>query len=173
MNQEIKQVTELYKQSFDWKLTSKHTFFTRNYKCDNFGNFYRNDLIVKNKVDKKGNIFVSLVDDEKNSVRFRVHQIVFQTFNPNVLIDFTSVDHIDKVRVNNNISNLRLGTREIQSKNRDNTSYKYKKVYCVNNKKIYFSCNDAEKDLQLVKNTVSRVARGERKSIHGYKFIFN
>ena len=50
--------------------------------------------------------------------------------------------------------------------------YKYKKVYCLNNNTLYNSCQDAEKHLNLVKNTVSRVARGERKSIHNYKFVY-
>lgn len=67
---------------------------------------------------------------------------------------------------------LRWADKKTQVYNRENKEYKYKKVMCMNNNKIYKSCQEAEADLGLVRNTVSRVARGERKSIRGYKFVF-
>lgn len=42
----------------------------------------------------------------------------------------------------------------------------------MNNNTSYNSCKEAEIDLNLAKNTVSRVARGERKSTKGYKFVY-
>lgn len=42
----------------------------------------------------------------------------------------------------------------------------------MTNGQTYNSCQEAEEKLNLIMNTVSRVARGERKSIHGYVFKY-
>lgn len=97
---------------------------------------------------------------------------MMQSFYPDGIKDGVSVDHIDRNPRNNHLSNLRWADKKTQVSNRENKEYKYKKVMCMNNNKIYKSCQEAEADLGLVRNTVSRVARGVRKSIHGYKFVF-
>lgn len=168
----IKRVQKLIKQSSAWKLTSSHYFTHRHYQADDDGNFYRDGIIRDVKPDRKGNKFFFLIDDNRKSVRFKAHQIVLQTFDPDGLKDDLSVDHKNKNRLDNRLKNLRYATHEIQFENRDNLSYKYKKVKCINNGIVYDSCQDAEIKLKLVKNTCSRVARGERKSIHGYKFYY-
>ena len=61
---------------------------------------------------------------------------------------------------------------EYLRKSEYNIRYKTKKVKCINNNTIYNSCKEAEINLNLAKNTVSRVARGERKSVKGYKFVY-
>lgn len=60
----------------------------------------------------------------------------------------------------------------MQYYNRENKAYKLKRVKCVETGVIYESCQDAEDKIGLTHNTVSRVARGERKSIHGFHFDF-
>lgn len=168
----IKKVIELKRQSADWRIIETHSFLNRNYQIDEFGNFYRNGIEIKVKPDRVNSFTHNLTDDNGLKVRFKLHQIMMQTFYPNTIKDYQSVDHINKYRLDNNLSNLRFATRAEQYKNRENILYKNKKVKCLNNGKIYDSCQQAENELSLVKNTVSRAARGERKSIHGYKFIY-
>lgn len=161
-------VLELYSYYSNWKLKDKYTFEYGKYFVSNYGRFMSKNKIVYNKPDSKNDIIYSL-----DGKRFKLHQIVLQTFDPSGIKDYYTVDHIDRTnRLNNSLDNLRWGDRKIQYENRNNTTYKYKKVLCKQNGKIYNSCQEAELDLSLVKNTVSRVARGERKSIHGYEFEY-
>jgi len=165
-------VIELKKQDSHWRIVSTHTFYKRDYRILNNGWFYRGGKKVDNKPDAVGNIFVQLIDDNSVKVRFKIHQIVAQTFYPKGLKDGYSVDHINRDRLDNSLGNLRIVTREVQYSNRENVNYKYRKVKCVNSGIIYKSCRHAEIDLNLTFNTVSRVARGERQSIHGYIFKY-
>lgn len=168
----MKRVIKLSKQNSSWDITSIHYFTIRYYQVDEYGNFYRNGKICDVKPDAKGNKFFMLIDDESKKIRFKAHQIVLQTYIPDGLKSGLSVDHINKNRLDNRLSNLRFATRYEQYLNRDNLSGKTKKVLCINTGKVYESCKDAENDLGLTKNTVSRVARRNRKSIHGYKFKY-
>lgn len=126
-----------------------------------------NGNISKTKPDKLGYTTVKLGNE-----RFKVQQIMMQTFYPEEIRNGVSVDHIDRNPRNNNLHNLRWADTKLQTSNRENKEYKYKKVLCLNNGIIYNSCQEAEYKLGLVRNTVSRVARGERNSIHGYTFVF-
>ena len=163
-----KDVTILYSFTSDLKKKDKYTFKKGKYKVSNMGRFSVNGKIKKNKCDSRKSITFCL-----NKHRFKLHQIVLQTFKPKGCIDGYSPDHIDRTRrLDNSLYNLRWADRTTQTQNRENKAYKYKKVYCLNNNTLYNSCQDAEKHLNLVKNTVARVARGERKSIHNYKFIY-
>lgn len=126
-----------------------------------------NGKISQTKPDKKGYVVVKLGNE-----RFKVQQIMMQTFHPEGIRNGVSVDHIDRNPRNNRLNNLRWATTSLQTSNRENKAYKYKKVFCVEKGIVYPSCQEAEDSLGLVRNTVSRVARGERKSIHGYHFYY-
>lgn len=155
--------------SFDsrWRIKDKYTFPDGKYYVSDKGRFMRDGKICFVKKDNVGTYTYCL---EKH--RFKLHQIVLQTFLPEGIRDGYSPDHIDKNRDNNSLTNLRWANMKTQVENRENKEHKYKKVLCKENKKIYKSCQHAEKDLELVKNTVSRVARGERDGIHGYHFEY-
>lgn len=169
----MKRVIKLIKQNSKWEITTTHLFTHRFYEVDEIGNFYRNGKHVIVKPDKRNNIFVFLIDDNGVKIRCKIHQLVYQTYSDNNIKNYYSVDHINRLkRLDNSISNLRLASRTEQYANRDNLSGKTKKIKCINNDAIYNSCQEAEIKLGLVKNTVCRVARGERKSIHGYNFKF-
>lgn len=156
--------------SFNSDLTiNKHFYFKRGvYQVSNLGRFKKNNKVKKVKPDLQGTFTYVL-----GGHRFKLHQIVLQTFSPSEVSDGMSPDHINRFnRTDNSLSNLRWATRKTQYKNRENSIYKCKKVKCLNNGKIYNSCQEAENELGLVHNNVARVARGERNSIHGYRFIF-
>lgn len=121
------------------------------------------------KSDSKGYYTLSL-----KGKRFKLHQIVMQTFEPNNIKNGYSVDHIDRHNIkDNSIFNLRWANRIMQCTNRDNSQeINKKKVKCINNNIIYNSCREAEIILNLPKSSVSRVARGERKHSRSYIFIY-
>ena len=169
MHTEIwKDVLVLYSYDSIWNIKDKYTFEKGKYEVSNLGRFKRSGLIVNVKPNSKKD-FVYRLDGH----RFKLHQIVLQTFNPEGIKNGYSPDHINRFdRLNNSLSNLRWADRKTQCYNRDNIRYKTKKVKCINNNTIYESCKEAEIDLNLAKNTVSRVARGERKSTKGYKFVY-
>jgi hypothetical protein len=78
------------------------------------------------KVDKDGYLEVCLsqiVDGTQKRFYRRVHRLVWETFNGKIQDNLT-IDHIDKNTQNNNLSNLRLLSRE------DNTRVARKGVKC-------------------------------------------
>lgn len=72
------------------------------------------------KVDKDG-YYEVLLSNSNNRKYVRVHRLVWETFNGDIQDNLT-IDHIDKDVSNNNLTNLRLLTRE------DNTSIAIKGV---------------------------------------------
>lgn len=76
-----------------------------------------------NKIDKDGycEVCLSIIDNDGVHKRIyrRVHRLIWETFNGEIPDNLT-VDHIDENKCNNDISNLRLLTRE------NNTSYRQK-----------------------------------------------
>lgn len=156
--------------SFNSNLTiNKHFYFNRGvYQVSNLGRFKKYDKIINVEPDSRGTYTHVL-----SGHRFKLHQIVLQTFMPNGIRDGMSPDHINRFsRNDNSLANLRWATRKTQFENRENVAYKYKSVKCLNNDETYISCQDAELKLGLAHNTVARVARGDRKSVRGYRFVF-
>ena len=168
----IKRLSVLKRQNSKWDIIKEHSFNLRHYAIDEKGNFYHNNKLRIINPSANGDKSVFLIDDNNKHVRFKIHQVLMQTFFPNELKCGETVDHINRVRTDNRIENLRFATRKMQYDNRENKIHKYKKVRCLNNNVIYNSCQDAEDSLGIIRNNVSRVARGERKSIHGYKFEY-
>lgn len=128
--------------------------------------------IRRNKSEPKGYIQDFLFGVDGKRYRFKRHQIVMQVFDFNGYKRGFTVDHKDRNEANNSLENLRWASRKTQSYNRENREYKYKEVVCLNDWKSFNSCQEAEDYYGLTRNTVSRVARGERKSIHGLKFCY-
>ena len=164
-----KDVLKLHSRNSRWEKVKEFVFPKGLYQVSNFGRFKRKGKIINCKPDSVGTVTFSL----KNH-RFKLHEIVLQTFMPEGDIDGYSPDHINRNnRTNNRVDNLRWADRSTQYNNRNNSNSDcYKKVSCLQNGIVYNSCREAEDFLGLTRNTVSRVARGERKSIHGYNFIF-
>ena len=171
MQREIwKQVITLY--SFDslWNIKNKYDIGNNNkykYYVSNLGRFKRNNRILKAKPNYKQDIVYSILGH-----RFKLHQIVLQTFKPEGIKNGYSPDHINRFnRLDNSLNNLRWADRKTQVHNRDNVEHQYKRVKCLNNNIIYKSCQHAEKALNLSHNTVSKCAR-EHITLKGYSFEY-
>ena len=167
--EEWKEVKELFRFDSCCNIINKIdvTNSKHKYYVSNLGRFKRDDNILNNKPDSTGSVIYSL-----NGYRFKLHQIVLQTFKPEGIKDGYSVDHINRFnRWDNSLSNLRWADKRTQVYNRDNSEHQYKKVKCLNNGIIYISCQHAEKSLGLAHNTVSKMAR-EHIALNGYKFEY-
>ena len=69
---------------------------------------------LKYKTDKDGYLEVCLstiIDGKHKRLYRRVHRLVWETFN-GVIQNNLTIDHINRIKTDNNLSNLRLLTRE-------------------------------------------------------------
>ena len=165
-----KRVTELKHQTSSYKITTVHTFSNRMYEVDDDGNFYRAGIIMHAKPDGALSKTHGLTDDNCKQQRFKLHQIILQTFDPLGMKCGMCVDHENRDRLDNRISNLRWATIKQQAENRENIAYKHKPVVCHELGVVFSSCKKAETSIGLNHNTVARVARGGRKHSGGYTF---
>ena len=106
----------------------------------------RKEKILTPQKDHKGYLYVRLYNGDKWKY-FKVHYLVAKTFIPNVNNEPT-VDHIDRNKQNNEVSNLRWASYVEQANNKDKTNI-IKKMKKLGKKKYP---NRAEKIKQFNKN---------------------
>ena len=121
-----------------------------------YGRIYKRQLKIKtykicgnhNKTDGYHQIKI----DGKN---FRIHRILYEKYHNIKIPDNLVIDHINRIKTDNRIENLRIVSRNQNGQNInqriDNTSgyknicwFKYNKKWCVqirvNGKKIHYGC---------------------------------
>ena len=90
--------------------------------------------ILKPQITSDGYLYVVLYSNCDASTK-KIHRLVGESFILN-LTDLPCIDHIDRKRINNNLSNLRWCTRKENDQNRSkrkNTSSIYKGVHLIRN----------------------------------------
>ena len=93
------------------------------YKISEFGDIYSivsNKMMIQNLKSKDYDdnyYYVTLTKDGKSCTR-AVHRLVYATFKDITLDENKVVDHIDRNKKNNHISNLREVTRTVNNLNR-------------------------------------------------------
>ena len=92
-----------------------------NYPCYDVSNFglvrnRKTGRLLKPAVNGAGYLHVVLRKKNKSYTQ-RIHRLVCETFidNPN---NYKCVDHIDRCRINNHVSNLRWASHSMNAKNR-------------------------------------------------------
>ena len=125
------------------------------YAVDDSGNIYSYKWgkckMLKPAVNSRGYYLVFL-SKNGNEKCFKVHRIVAQAFLSDYK-EYLQVDHIDRNRLNNNISNLRMATHQENMFNRNVKGYTWRKdikkfqAYInVNHKRKHLGHFDKEED---------------------------
>lgn len=132
-------------------------------------NRVRNSITLKELkpyVSVKGYSFVSLYKDgvKKNIL---VHRLVAENLIPNPEGKET-VDHINRIKHDNRVENLRWATKDEQEFNKDFTP---RKIKCSNGN-VYSSLGHAAEELGLNKSKICAVCRGRRKTHGGLSFEY-
>lgn len=91
-----------------------------NYEISNFGNIRncKTNTIKKPSLNEKGYLIINLYKKNKQKI-FKISRLVAFAFIPNDDITKIEIDHIDRIRTNNNVDNLRWATRKEQMLNQD------------------------------------------------------
>jgi hypothetical protein len=144
------------------------------YSISNFGNVKNNKTgkIIKPQLDDKGYYKVGL---HKNGGRkkFKVHRLVGIAFIPNPK-NKPQIDHIDNIKTNNNVNNLRWCTNSENNQNKgitkNNTSGvkgvdfhkgKWRALINNNGKKYHLGCFENIEDAVKARQTKAKELFGE------------
>lgn len=151
-----------------------------NYKVNEHGQVLslHTGKILKPHYDKDGYCEVGLYNNEGHFHK-RIHRLVLESFvRPGR--DFEEVHHINEIRDDNNLSNLRWVTRQ------ENDSYVKHKVNdgCYSEKPVYQinpttneiinafdSMSEAMRQTGCSVSKISLVCSGKRKTTGGYKWV--
>lgn len=105
------------------------------YMVSNIGRIKRNDYIRQPQISKNGYCICSLsIDGIIHTLS--IHRLVYIAFISSIEEGY-EIDHIDRNRQNNNVSNLRIASRTFNNYNqnkKENTTSKYKGVSWCNTK---------------------------------------
>lgn len=150
-----------------------------NYQVSNLGNVkhIKNGLLKPQKTIY-GYLSVMLYKVEKYRKtvhkQFRIHRLVLSTFDPVDNMNNLQVNHIDKNRSNNKLSNLEWTTAKENSIHKHKTIKKYyNSIGCYDKNGKYFnSYREAGRYYNLSPNTVKNDILGLTKRIENNRMTF-
>lgn len=139
------------------------------YEVSNYGNIktVKTNRLMKLRLSKDGYLRVNLSKQGVKSTAL-VHKLVAQEFVPNPNSKPT-VDHIDRVKTNNVVSNLRWATLSEQVENK---THGEKRIYCNETHTVYTSLTQASNVLSIPTYGISKVLNGSIKHTGGYTFEY-
>ena len=106
----------------------------KNYEVSNFGNVrnIKTNRILKSRINKRDGYRQINLRDDKIPVTYTIHRLVAITHILNPL-NLKYIDHIDRNRSNNEISNLRWVDSKTNANNRTYLKDKYYIIFCNGN----------------------------------------
>ena len=142
----------------------------RNIKHAFGGYSKRKGMIKKPQVQKDGYVKIPLCKDGVNK-NFLIHRLVAMAFIPNTE-NKEYVDHINTIRNDNRVENLRWAT-EIENGNNILTIKKRSKmVKCITTGEIFKKVKEAAQKYNIDKSDISKCCKGKKKDVKGYKFEY-
>ena len=120
--------------------------------------------------NKEGYLNIGLRSDEGKYKQFRVHRLVLQTFKPIDNAENLFVDHINGIREDNRLENLRWVTLKENSNNLHETKPRYNAIKIKDNKgNIFNSYKEASNYYKVAENTIKNHATGKHKIYKAWK----
>lgn len=118
MDYQIKKITKLYRFSKKRKINEVYDFSNKDYYIDTNGNLYHKNHKLVSVRNNMGYITNYIKDNEGKGKFFLRHQIVAQVFMMDEYEEGKTVDHINRIRDDNRLENLRWATPSVQTQNR-------------------------------------------------------
>jgi len=87
-----KPVLTLHSYTSSWLVDKQFTYPLGDYFVSNKGRFRNGNVVLNGQPDSRGTITYSL-----KGKRFKLHQIVMQTFSPEGVVDYNSVDQYKQI----------------------------------------------------------------------------
>lgn len=146
-----------------------------NYEASSFGNI-RNiatgTVLISSY--RHGHKVISLSGDDKQIKQYQVHRLIASAFIPNPN-NYPTVDHINRIRDDNRITNLRWASHGMQASNRKRPEVPFTPVnqYDEDGKFIrqWSSCKEIERELNIGNYVISRAIK-EGRIGGGYKWAY-
>ena len=140
----------------------------------NSGYIKINGKILKKKLGKNGYLSIQLWKEGKGKW-FMVHRLIAIAFIPNPQ-NKPYIDHINTIRNDNRIENLRWATREENDHNPITLKNRIGKcgikIKCLNTGEVFVSSGEARRKLGISAGNIIGCCKGKRKSAKGYKFEY-
>lgn len=110
---------DLNVQKEEWA-TLPENMMLSSYMCSNHGQIYSHfsKKVLSLSKNKSGYLVISLVNDHKEKKSYLVSRLIYAAFNPDFDLTKTT-DHMNRVRDDNKLTNLRESTMKEQAQNRD------------------------------------------------------
>ena len=139
-----------------------------------FGNQKRlvKSQILKQTLTKNGYLSVMLCNG-KITKRCYIHRLVAEAFKPNPY-NKPEIDHINRIKTDNRIENLRWVDRPEQLENRDISKYTKPVIQLTLNNEFvnkFDSISEASRQTGINDESIRQCYHGKRKSAGGYRWI--
>lgn len=159
-----------------WKILKENENYSINEKGEIKNNITKK--ILSPSINKDSGYYQIDLWKNNKSRKYTLHRLVASNFIPN-LENKPTVDHIDRNRLNNNVSNLRWATYSEQNSRFNTFGVRSEKIKVINvngeelifnrikDVAEYFNCNISNISQMLKKGTF-----GKRGKTRNYKFVY-